>query len=1132
MNILFVLYGDFTSNSANPLALYARELQAVGHNCAIAVPTNLEESIKLYEDRAFTPVLYGDVLKTPDSVFPDGRPADVIHACTSREVVRVFVTSYMRERPTPLVIYLEDNERWIATRALGLDDNNLDGETDQNIAELLPDALSHPFRYGSFIGLADAVAVIQDKLKSEVPPWVHCETIMIGVDLESFSPQPPDPLLRTQYGVAETERVIVYHGGVNGLTKPALETLCRAVGMINEQGYPCRLLRTGPFPLNFLDQLPNAAASAVCDLGMLPKRNLPGLLALADLFVQPGKIDPFEDLRLPGKVPEFLAMGRPVVMPDANIAHLFADGVNAVLLRTGSAEEIAAKCIELFLDPRKASAIGRAGRLLAEQYFDVRSQARRLEGVYKTACNRFNPAIASKVWCAQDEQAPVALLLARKLRMLADLGSTQSECDAGDTLREHARHIEFMQQRMKGLEAAIADQDEQIASLTQAVSERDERIANLEEKDHLLVELNQRLFAIERTIGWKLLERFRRVRERAFPLQSRRRKAYWILRKLFQVFLEEDFKNGVLKIGYKTRQVLSGQSSLLAVEGYEPHELNSQYQFLIQQHQATPQQKAHMKEQVGSFAYTPLISIVVPVYNIDEIWLRKTIESVLEQIYDRWELCLVNDGSTRPHVRPLLEEYAERDTRIHVRHLEQNQGIAGASSRALGMATGEFVGLLDHDDELAPEALFEVVNRLNADPQLDYLYSDEDKLDHAGRRVEPFFKPDWSPDLHLSLNYVTHFSVFRRKLLEEVGGFRRGFDGSQDYDLMLRVSEKTKKIAHIPKVLYHWRKIPGSAAASTMAKPFAHKAAAQALEESLKRRGYQGWIETGIPGHYTVRYQLTTTPLISIIIPTRDRRQLLERCVKSIQKKTDYSNYEIIILDNLSSEPDTLKYLKRINLKHRVCPYSKPFNFAAMNNFGASHARGEYFLFLNNDTEVIDSGWLRAMLEHAQRAEVGAVGAKLLYPNGRIQHAGVVYGVGGVAGHAFKGCARKSSSYFGFSDLIRNCSAVTAACMMVPRRVFEELRGFDERFRVAFNDVDLCLRMRERGYLIVYTPLAQLYHYESATRGTLHPPDDEELAWKVWGDVIRKGDPYYNPHLTVSREDWSLRDAISTERPR
>jgi glycosyltransferase involved in cell wall biosynthesis len=398
MNILFVLYGDFSSNSANPLALYARELQGYGHSCLIAVPANLGESINLYEDRAFIPALYANVLAAPDSVFPDGRPADVIHACTPREIVRRFVTTYMAKRPTPLVIYLEDNERWIALHELGLQEDSLPGETDLTIARRLPDALSHPFRYDSFIGLADAVAVIQDKLKSEVPGWVPCDTVMLGVDLQFFSPRPADPCWREKYGIAEGERVIVYHGGVDQFKKSAIESLCRAVGLINKRGYRCRLVRTGLRPLDFLDTLPPESRSMINDLGFLPRAELPGILSLADVFVQPGEINPFEDLRLPGKVPEFLAMGRPVIVPDVNIAHLFTDGVDAVILRTGSAQEIADKCVALFSDPQKADAIGRAGRLFAEEYFDVRCQAKRLEEIYMTACSNFNRVIGSKTW--------------------------------------------------------------------------------------------------------------------------------------------------------------------------------------------------------------------------------------------------------------------------------------------------------------------------------------------------------------------------------------------------------------------------------------------------------------------------------------------------------------------------------------------------------------------------------------------------------------------------------------------------------------------------------------------------------------------------------------------------------------
>jgi glycosyltransferase involved in cell wall biosynthesis len=364
MNILFVLYGDFSSNSANLLVLYARELHLAGHSIAVAVPSKLE-TVSQHPNPSFRPLLYRDVLAEPESAFSDGRPADVIHAWTPREIVRHFVTSYMAIRPTPLLVYLEDNESWISCRTLGLEKETLVQHTEQDISDKLPDDRAHPFRYNSFIGLADAVAVIQEKLKVEVPPWVHCETVMPGVDLEFFSPRPMEPLLRKQYGVAEDEKVIVYHGGLNEFTKTGLESLCRAVGSINQQGYRCRLLRTGPFALDFLERSPPEIASAVNDLGLLPKDELPDILALADVFVQPGKMDPFEDLRLPGKVPEFLAMGRPVLMPDVNISHLFRDGVDAVLLSTGSAEEIASKCIDLFSDPQQAGRIGRAGRLLA-----------------------------------------------------------------------------------------------------------------------------------------------------------------------------------------------------------------------------------------------------------------------------------------------------------------------------------------------------------------------------------------------------------------------------------------------------------------------------------------------------------------------------------------------------------------------------------------------------------------------------------------------------------------------------------------------------------------------------------------------------------------------------------------------
>ena len=482
MNILFVLYGDFTSNTANPLALYARELQSRGHSCAIAVPSNVE-SVALYEKPAFIPILYRDVLTSPDSVFADGKPADIVHACTPREIVRRFVTAYMSKQPTPLVIYLEDNEYWIAARALGLDEEALLEHTEQEISQGLPESLAHPFRYDSFIGLADAVAVIQDKLRTKVPPWVRCATVLIGVDVDFFSPRSAQISLRSKYGVADGEKVIVYHGGLNEFVRPAMRTLCMAVGVIKQHGYPCRLLRTGPGPLDFLGELPRDTACAIRDLGMIPRRELPDLLALADVFVQPGEIDGFEDLRLAGKVPEFLAMGRPVVMPDANIAQLFTDGVDAVLLSSGTAEEIAEKCAALFADSERAFRIGCAGRLTAEKYFDVRSQTRILEGIYQDACKHFDHAIASEIWANADANAPVRLLLARRLELLAASSATP-QCSAPEILREYGRFLRIVQRRLSGLEEKVGRRDSalsiaQLNLLKQEITKRDQQIAEL-----------------------------------------------------------------------------------------------------------------------------------------------------------------------------------------------------------------------------------------------------------------------------------------------------------------------------------------------------------------------------------------------------------------------------------------------------------------------------------------------------------------------------------------------------------------------------------------------------------------------------------------------------------------------------
>jgi GT2 family glycosyltransferase len=534
-----------------------------------------------------------------------------------------------------------------------------------------------------------------------------------------------------------------------------------------------------------------------------------------------------------------------------------------------------------------------------------------------------------------------------------------------------------------------------------------------------------------------------------------------------------------------------------------------------------------LREEAEGFGYRPVISIVLPVFDPEKEWLEQAIDSVLAQVYPEWELCICDDASTEPHVDEVLSHYERLDGRIKVKRLEENAGISGSSNAALSLAEGGFVGLMDHDDELSPDALFEVAKLLQDRRGADLVYSDEDKMDEVGTRFHPNFKPDWSPELLLSCNYISHLSVFRRSLLEEIGGFREGFEGCQDFDLLLRATEKTEEIHHIPKVLYHWRTATGSTASSDDSKSYIRERAHQALRESLQRRGLDGTVGDGfVPNRFRVSFNVRDEPKASIIIPTRDHRELLANCIESIERLTTYANYEILIVDNQSEDPETVEYLRYT--PHRVLSFEEEFNFARINNFAVSHAEGDYVVFLNDDTEVISADWLEEMLGHAQRDEIGAVGARLLYPNGRIQHAGVVTGVGnpwqrGVAAHAHQHYSRQAAGHAGSLQLTRNFSAVTAACMTMSKTLFEEMGGFDEEnLRVNFNDVDLCLRLRETGRRIVYTPFAELYHHESVSRGFGGGYHEEPVYMKRrWGDALNH-DPYYNPNFSLGAADFNL----------
>ena len=536
----------------------------------------------------------------------------------------------------------------------------------------------------------------------------------------------------------------------------------------------------------------------------------------------------------------------------------------------------------------------------------------------------------------------------------------------------------------------------------------------------------------------------------------------------------------------------------------------------------------------------PLISVLMPVYDPPERWLRRAVGSVLAQTYPRWELCIANDASTHPAIRPLLDGYAARDPRIKVVHRPQNGHISAASNSALSLCTGDFTAMLDHDDELIPDALAEMARLLIRHPAAELVYSDEDKIDEGGRCYDPYFKPSWNPDLLLGQNYFCHLMLYRTKLLRDLGGFRAGHEGAQDWDLALRAVERLHdgQIFHLPKILYHWRAIAGSTALDTDQKKYHLAATKKLLDDAVQRRGWRAQVETGPAGQWRIRHALPDSPpLVSLLIPTRNRVDILRPCIESLLRITTYSNYEVIIIDNGSDDPATLAYLGEVAMRDarvRVLRDDGPFNYSALNNRAVLQARGELLALVNNDIEPITPDWLEEMVSQALRPGVGAVGAMLYYPDDNIQHAGVVLGTAGlkrengVAGHAFKHLPRGEPGYMHRLQLVQNYSAVTAACLVVRKSIYEQVGGMEEtHLTVGFNDVDFCLRVLKGGHRNLWTPFAELYHHESASRGPEDSPEkiaraERESAYmrRTWGPLL-DNDPAYNPNLTLITEDFS-----------
>jgi len=1287
VNILFVNYGDFTTNSLNHIGGFAEALTGLGHSCVVAVPRG-KETLSAVANPRFTAALYEEILAKP-AFFPNGGAADVIHAWTPRECVRKFVLSHQRAAPhsAKVIVHLEDNEEALISRYAGRSIGELRAMGFGELESVMSDSLPHPVRHRTFLRLADAATVIVPRLRELVPATIPTSVLAPGVDPAYLQPRGPDSELRKTLGLRDGERVIVFTGSNTFANEPEMLELYMAVRVLNERSVPTRLVRTGFNRPEFLEALTPDLTAHVLDLGFIAKARLPSLLALADVLVQPGRPGPFNDYRLPSKLPEFLASGRPVVLPPTNVALEMRDGVEAVFLSSGTPENIADCCQRVFADPGLAESLGKHGRAFAREHFDLKANTLGLLRTYEAL--HAEPERAR--WALIRESAGSDLTaaahdLAEALRHggngsgkpaeniaelaadLAEIVRVEDERETGaivlrdqirSRLEETLRHSELQRdltgQHARNLEVRIEAQDRQIKlqkkltdrhiqnlevrmnemeklarkQLEAAADEHAKLAARIGEMDAELVARERRLIAINRSLSWRLtapvrdIERFlakvglvRRAPAAPAPAPKPRvaaapaalpaqaepppaaAHAYtynfdhprsWRTASNKLLVLGWCFENAGAPIrgvraqfagktvegvyGSKRLDVLAstgmkqseycglkielrtdiGEHPLVVEvqhdDGWsrffeavvqvgkpgDPAEL-SEYEKWCGQHEAL--EKADLeaiREHISAFAKRPLISIVMPIYDTPAELLAKAMQSVLGQLYPHWELCIADDASTEAYVRAALESYAARDPRIRVSYRQSNGHICEASNSALEMAKGEYVALFDHDDLLSQTALYEVAAEIDQHPGVQFIYSDEDKIDLEDRRFDPYFKPDWNPDLNLGQNYTSHLSVYRTDLVRSLGGFRRGFEGSQDWDLNLRATERipSSAIRHIPKLLYHWRAAPGSTALQLAEKSYPVDAARRALTEHFLRVGETVEI-LPVPGdHWRIKYPVPSpAPLVSLIIPTRNSLKLVRQAVQSIFAKTDYPNFEVIIVDNESDDPETLAYLDGIrrggNPRLRILPYAAPFNFSAINNFAVREALGQLVGLLNSDVEAIERGWLTEMVSQAVRPGVGAVGAMLYYPNNTVQHAGVVLGLGGVAGHPYKEFPRGDQGQKNRLRLVQNYSAVTAACLVIRKDRYLEVGGLNEKeLPIAFNDVDLCCKLIQAGYRNLWTPFAEFYHHESATRGVENTPEKKarfqseiDYMMNTWGNLLMS-DPAYSPNLTLVGEDFS-----------
>jgi glycosyltransferase involved in cell wall biosynthesis len=1352
VNILFVNYGDFTTNSLNHIGGFANTLSAAGHACVVVVPER-KETLQHIAHPLFIAATYDEALARPN-LFPDGRPADLIHAWTPREYVRKFTLAYQnaalasaapaKAGPAThprLIIHLEDNEHYLLESFTGQSFAQLRDAGATELEAKLNDSLPHPLRAEGFLTLADGVTHIIDKLAAFAPPGTPTHLLFPGVDFTLYRAEPADPAFRDEIGLPDDDRVIVFTGSNTFANEPEMRELYLAVALLNQRGIPTSLVRTGFNSPRFLDGLAPDVKRHVIDLGFIEKAKLPRLLALADVLVQPGHAGPFNDYRLPSKLPEFLASGRAVALPPTNLAALMQNGREAVFLPTGTPAEIADTCERLFQDEALRARLGANAVVFAREHFDLATNTRGLEGFYADTLARpsatdwslaasatnsdatlfaanlasqLNEAAASLEDPDARQLAARTDLLARIVRQLeqsielsarhridivkaerdAVLDIVKAERDAvldrEKLTQQHAKNLEDLlaaaREHAAGLEQSramtqvyadnigkelaqhklrrdqadvllrtarvqvtayenallgadaeiVALKDELAQTKADLKSSRDATAAERQAQEHLravhagelavaadklaqaeavLRSRDEKIAKMQSSFSWQITTPFRVLRRAFFDqpappavspkllgnidypqdwsniaptlnvrgwslhrdrvtLQAARARigdkpasCEFGLERLdvldhFRDFPAAERCGWIVKVDVPRRgthlltievQDESGtwhtavSKAIRRTANAAPPPPNTYAAWAATYDSLTPEGAQKIRAKLATLKRRPKISVLMPTYNTPEKWLVAAIESVRRQLYENWELCISDDASKEPHVQKILERYRKKDPeRIKVVFRERNGHISAASNDALALAHGEFIALLDHDDELRPHALACVALELDAHPDADLVYSDEDKIDENGHRYDHYFKPDWNPDLFMVQNYISHLGVYRTLLVREVGGFRVGYEGSQDWDLAMRVIERTApdRIRHIPKILYHWRSVPGSTAMLIGAKSYATQAAEKVISEHFVRVGVNATISPTKGSYWRVHYPVPDpAPRVTLIIPTRNRLNVLKPCVESLLAKTTYPNFEILIVDNDSDEPETLAYLSTFassapspiaprpspGQRVRVVHFPGEFNYSALNNFGVAQTDAPVVGLLNNDLEVIHGDWLDEMVSHALRPEIGCVGAKLYYPDDKIQHAGVILGIGGVAAHAWQTHPRGAAGQAHRNLLQQNLSAVTAACLVMRREVYEQVGGLNaDQLKVAFNDVDFCLKVRAAGYRNLWTPYAELYHHESASRGkedTLEKRDrfrsEVEYMRTTWGELLDR-DPAYNPNLTLTINDFTL----------